>query len=1460
MVLAILSFSAFALLSSVNAFIPGNGVGRRVWKNVVETENNNRNSLIQQIRLRAQVSDEGESSGRVKYCENVYRTNRRPTRTITVGKVPIGSEHPIAKQTMTTTVTRDVESSVNQILKIAAEGGDLVRLTVQGRFEADACMKIRESLWEKGCDVPLVADIHFSPPVAMRVADAFEKVRINPGNFADGIKSFENKVYNTREEYDRDVEEIEKLFAPLVLKCKEKNRALRIGTNHGSLSARVMSFWGDSPRGMVESAVEFAKICRKYDFHNFLFSMKASNPVVMVQAYRLLAAEQYKLGWDYPLHLGVTEAGEGEDGRMKSAIGIGSLLADGLGDTVRVSLTEDPEFELKPCTALINIGQEYLDPSSTKFDAIPAWEETIRDVTTFSRRRGPLPAQKEGDQIDVRGFLHRDGSVLSSLSLGALKNTPPEELYKQLGAKLAVGMPFKDVATVDSIYLPEVPLTSDAVSRRTLKRLQEVSVGIIAPIDQLQANPLPNAVALVNLQDVVNAGLPPLPPQAIRFAVKLTGLEPAHMYGTLKSLLVLAGKDSVITAILEVPPHASRVHASRRVFQLLHDNDIDLPVILSLSFQQEQLTDKDQLILRSGSEGGALLVDGLGDGVMISISNPSSETFDLNTLRVTSFNLLQGSRMRSVKTDFVSCPSCGRTLFDLQEVTEQIKQKTGHLPGVAIAIMGCIVNGPGEMADADFGYVGGAPGKVDLYVGKEVVQRGIANELACDALVQLIKDNGRWQDPPSNDDDTSSGPIEGSSSKELAAVNFLFLTSNTKPQLCIILYTTTTISKSFAKEAFNQGIMKERDQKIKVVFISGFLTPHNWISYPVEVIPSNISMIPVFPSPVASIHDRACQVFYELVGGVVDYGEEHAAYHKHNRYGMKFEGKLQSWSENCPIIIVGHSLGGNTALALQYYLEAKRFANFPNTSAKWIAGIVTVNSPLNGSLLRLLKALFGFCLHSTTDNIAYDASVQSQLAWNAVHVAYKSTYYLSMVGNMDENSSTGGMLAVVRSLVAFLMRDNGLKHDKISGIDVSNWATTGGDGLLSVHTQEFPRLMSYIGLDCPSSKKYDSLPSNIIPGLWHYIHRNHSHIAPAFACLDTWKLIWDGCALIDTACQEARPADMPVFTPSISEISNVVDDDYNMSNSGRKVGTREDHHEAILRSSSDRPDMQRVYMSVDKRIFQYHLGICEPLKLSSSRIYGLALSVALIYIGWTKADVLIYAGVITLAMTVMNSATLLSPREGKKSSFAWSSDGLQTFFVATRVVCLLYGNVQCQPMLLYLESVWEVLCPHLCYSNYSTWWVRLGVGAVTSVFLAKFPSPAVLQFFAFFFAHFAVVSLLPIGGWKLLAFLENNPEYINHWTLGVLSNLVFAAMVMSYLTSSAIIMAPTVLFPYGIALKTYCCLVPFNIYAYFKVHQDISEGEEKEDDDEPDFSCPFAWTPMMFSPLFHLVEMTKSHD
>jgi (E)-4-hydroxy-3-methylbut-2-enyl-diphosphate synthase len=406
---------------------------------------------------------------------------------------------------MATTNTADVDATIEQVMRCADKGFDLVRITVQGRREANAALKIREGLFKKGYDIPLCADMHFQPKVALMVAEALEKIRINPGNFADGRKDFEEKVYETEEDYFKDRQYLVEAMHPLVEKCKELDRCMRIGTNHGSLSSRVLSFYGDTPRGMVESAIEFADICRSQDFHNFVFSMKASNPLVMVQSYRLLAAEQYRLGWDYPLHLGVTEAGEGEDGRMKSAIGIGTLLADGLGDTVRVSLTEDPEFEYEPCNRLAEISQSRLainDAAKAREDATKCYTDT-RDITSFSRRQGVLPEQQEGDIADVRGFLHRDGSVLSKVSPEMFSKENSQYLYQQLGCKTAVGMPFKDIATVDSIYMEKIPPSSDTEARAAMRRLIEVSMGVVVPAEELEKDPLPNAVALMSLTDAV---------------------------------------------------------------------------------------------------------------------------------------------------------------------------------------------------------------------------------------------------------------------------------------------------------------------------------------------------------------------------------------------------------------------------------------------------------------------------------------------------------------------------------------------------------------------------------------------------------------------------------------------------------------------------------------------------------------------------------------------------------------------------------------------------------------------------------------------------------------------------------------------------------------------------------------------------------------------------------------------
>lgn len=666
---------------------------------------------------------------RQKYCESIHKTVRRKTCTVMVGNVALGSEHPIRIQTMTTTDTKDVAATVEQVMKIADAGADIVRITVQGKKEADACFEIKNSLVQKNYNIPLVADIHFAPPIALRVAECFDKIRVNPGNFADRRAQFEQLEY-TEEDYQKELEHIEEVFTPLVEKCKKYGRAIRIGTNHGSLSDRIMSYYGDSPRGMVESAFEFARICRKLDFHNFVFSMKASNPVVMVQAYRLLVAEMYVQGWDYPLHLGVTEAGEGEDGRMKSAIGIGTLLQDGLGDTIRVSLTEPPEEEIDPCRRLANLGKRAAEIQQ----GVAPFEEKNRRYFDFQRRSGELPAQKEGDEVDYRGVLHRDGSVLMSVSLDQLK--APELLYRSLAAKLVVGMPFKDLATVDSILLRELPPVDDKDSRLALKRLVDISMGVITPLSEQLTKPLTNVMVLVTLKEL-SGGAQKLLPEGTRLVVSVRGDESKDELEILKS--------TDVTMILHHLPYTEekigRVHAARRLFEYLSQNSLNFPVIHHIHFPND--THRDDLVIGAGANAGALLVDGLGDGILLEAPDQ-----DFDFLRNTSFNLLQGCRMRNTKTEYVSCPSCGRTLFDLQEISAQIREKTSHLPGVSIAIMGCIVNGPGEMADADFGYVGGAPGKIDLYVGKTVVKRGIQMEHATDALIQLIKDNGRWVDPP----------------------------------------------------------------------------------------------------------------------------------------------------------------------------------------------------------------------------------------------------------------------------------------------------------------------------------------------------------------------------------------------------------------------------------------------------------------------------------------------------------------------------------------------------------------------------------------------------------------------------------------------------------------------------------------------------------------------------------------
>ncbi|HEY4831506.1 MAG TPA: (E)-4-hydroxy-3-methylbut-2-enyl-diphosphate synthase [Waddliaceae bacterium] len=594
----------------------------------------------------------------MKYCAKIYQTNRWETREVIVGNVGVGGDNPIRIQSMTTSDTRDVEATIGQIIRLADNGCEIARVTVQGKKEAEACEGIKNGLIKRGYTIALVADIHFYPPAALVVADFADKVRINPGNFVDKRASFKTIEYDDVS-YAEELERLEEKFTPLVEKCKRLKKAMRIGTNHGSLSDRVMNRYGDSPRGMVESALEFTRVCRKLDYHDVIFSMKASNTQVMIEAYRLLVAEMMRLGWDYPLHLGVTEAGEGEDGRVKSSIGIGSLLLDGLGDTIRVSLTEDPWCEMDPCQRLVHFAKVY------EGKGIAPFEEKNRKIDQFVRRH-----------VESIPPLHRDGSVIVTVSEEEIGS---ETFFTDLGCKVQLGQVFKEKGSVDAV------ITS--AQHPKLKKLQEAGIGVIT-------NPY-----------------------------VVTGEET-------KWHNILVDKPEIIF----LTPSDHYLHHARKFFEWLKNHHLHTPVVLHFGYSCPQ----SDLVIHASAEFGSLFCDGLGEGICLDAQVPLATRCSL------SFAILQGARMRSSKTEFISCPGCGRTLFDLQTVAAKIRERTSHLPGVKIAIMGCIVNGPGEMADADFGYVGSLPGKIDLYVGKERVEKNIPMDEADGRLVALIKKQGRW--------------------------------------------------------------------------------------------------------------------------------------------------------------------------------------------------------------------------------------------------------------------------------------------------------------------------------------------------------------------------------------------------------------------------------------------------------------------------------------------------------------------------------------------------------------------------------------------------------------------------------------------------------------------------------------------------------------------------------------------
>tara|TARA_B110000914_G_scaffold38283_1_gene31515 strand:+ start:1008 stop:2780 length:1773 start_codon:yes stop_codon:yes gene_type:complete len=583
-------------------------------------------------------------SSNLRYCEDLFNYSRRESRVITVGNVKMGGGHPVVVQSMITADTRDTEACVTEVLQLANAGCEIVRITAQTRKYAQNLENIRDGVRAAGCAVPLVADIHFKPDAAFEAAKWVEKVRVNPGNYVDK-KKFEIREY-TDEQYEEELQRIREEFAPLVGLCKERNRAIRIGTNHGSLSDRIMNRYGDTPLGMVESALEFARIAREEDFHNFVFSMKASNPKVMIEAYRLLVARLAKEGsdWNYPLHLGVTEAGDGEDGRIKSAIGIGSLLADGIGDTIRVSLTEDAVHEVPVAQALVK--------------AIPngGCETGVKETwNPFDYNRRKTEPKK------VSGF-SLGGTELMRVFTSRKKWDAVAHKIDQMGD-------FKpEVVAEDSGVIALDPRDNKAISEVN----QSKGPQLLTVTDDLEM------------------------PTIAAFRLLAAKLDARH------SILL---KDTLETSA---------------------DTAADfLPTLLKASMNL-----------------GSLICDGIGDAILV-----QGEEAPGQSLRH-SYNILQAAGARIFKTDYVACPSCGRTLFNLQETTQKIRESTGHLKGVRIAVMGCIVNGPGEMADADFGYVGGAPGKINLYVGKQAVKFNIPEGEAVERLQGLIREHGRWVDPP----------------------------------------------------------------------------------------------------------------------------------------------------------------------------------------------------------------------------------------------------------------------------------------------------------------------------------------------------------------------------------------------------------------------------------------------------------------------------------------------------------------------------------------------------------------------------------------------------------------------------------------------------------------------------------------------------------------------------------------
>ena len=644
-----------------------------------------------------------------KYCNSLSNYSRFLTREVNIGDVPLGGNNPIRIQSMTTTDTMDTAATVAQSIRMIESGCDYVRITAPSLNEAKNLELIKKELRLRGYHTPLIADIHFTPNAAELAARIIEKVRVNPGNYADK-KKFEVLEYDDIT-YQAELDRIRARFTPLVKICKEYGTAMRIGTNHGSLSDRILSRYGDTPLGMVESAMEFLRICESENYYNIVLSMKASNPKVMVQAYRLLVNKMIANNMNYPLHLGVTEAGEGEDGRIKSAVGIGTLLEDGLGDTVRVSLTEDPEFEAPVAIALVNryVNRNVStnDNLYASFDRIENKEKSYYSPFDYNKRLSKEVLNVGGSNVP---------RIISDLSNRSEIN--PSTLFG-IGYNYAVALDKWNLTDMASDFI----YTGD----KTIGFEIPGTLGVIVNNEVWQKNnsltrhyPLFCASEIFtakNISEVLNF-----------VAVESTTLT-EDFINTIKKM------NSVVLILDTFALHG--MAEQRALMVKLMSLQCDLPIIIKRNYKD---LEPETLQLYASTDFGALLLDGLGDGTWLKAQDCGS----LAVLNSTTFGILQATRTRISRTEYISCPSCGRTLFDLQETTAKIRKRTQHLKGIKIGIMGCIVNGPGEMADADYGYVGVGVGKITLYKGKEVVKKNIASEEAVDALIGLIKDNGDW--------------------------------------------------------------------------------------------------------------------------------------------------------------------------------------------------------------------------------------------------------------------------------------------------------------------------------------------------------------------------------------------------------------------------------------------------------------------------------------------------------------------------------------------------------------------------------------------------------------------------------------------------------------------------------------------------------------------------------------------